>query len=216
LDSQNTGEKRRLNLHFLVSGLIIGFSIAAPVGPIGVLCIRHTLAEGRLHGLVSGLGAATADAMYGCIAAFGLTFISDTLIQQQLWLRLFGGVFLCLLGAKTLLAKPSEKSPLEKRTGLLGVYGSTFFLTLTNPMTILSFAAIFAGIGLGSAVADYGSAALLVFSVFAGSALWWLVLSGTVGLLRKKVTSSVLKWINRVSGAIITGFGVFVLISLFA
>jgi threonine/homoserine/homoserine lactone efflux protein len=83
-------------------------------------------------------------------------------------------------------------------------------------MTILSFAAIFAGIGLGSAVADYGSAALLVFSVFAGSALWWLVLSGTVGLLRKKVTSSVLKWINRVSGAIITGFGVFVLISLFA
>jgi len=209
-----TQEKKRLDLGFLISGFIIGFSIAAPVGPIGVLCMRRTLAEGRLHGLVSGLGAATADAMYGCVAAFGLTFISDTLIQQQLWLRLFGGVFLCLLGAKTLLAKPSEKSPSEKRTGILGAYGSTFFLTLTNPMTILSFAAIFAGIGLGSAVADYGSAALLVFSVFAGSALWWLVLSGTVGLLRKKVTSSVLKWINRVSGAIITGFGVFALISI--
>jgi threonine/homoserine/homoserine lactone efflux protein len=203
-----------LDFNFLASGIIIGFSIAAPVGPIGVLCIRRTLAEGRLHGLISGLGAATADAIYGCIAAFGLTFISDLLVQQQLWLRLFGGVFLCLLGAKTLFAKPSEKSPQEKKAGLLGAYGSTFFLTLTNPMTILSFAAIFAGVGLGSAVADYGSAALLVFSVFAGSALWWLILSGTVGLLRKKVTLSVLKWINRVSGAIITGFGVLILISI--
>jgi threonine/homoserine/homoserine lactone efflux protein len=209
-----TQEKKRLNFGFLISGLIIGFSIAAPVGPIGVLCIRRTLTEGQLHGLISGLGAATADAMYGCIAAFGLTFISDVLVQQQVWLRLVGGAFLILLGVRTVLSKPSEKSSSEKRTGILGAYGSTFFLTLTNPMTILSFAAIFAGIGLGSAVADYGSAALLVFSVFAGSALWWLILSGTVGLLRKKVTSAVLKWINRVSGAIIMGFGVFVLISI--
>ena len=172
-----------MDFGFLISGLIIGFSIAAPVGPIGVLCIRRTLAEGRLHGLISGLGAATADAMYGCIAAFGLTFISGALVRQQVWLRLLGGTFLIFLGVKTVLAKPSEKLSSEKRTGLLGAYGSTFFLTLTNPMTILSFAAIFAGIGLGSAVADYSSAALLVFSVFAGSALWWLILSGTVGLL---------------------------------
>jgi threonine/homoserine/homoserine lactone efflux protein len=205
-----------LDFGFVVGGLIIGFSIAAPVGPIGVLCIRRTLAEGGLHGLVSGLGAATADAMYGCVAAFGLTFISGTLVQQQLWLRLFGGVFLCFLGARTLLAKPSEKSPLEKRIGLLAAYGSTFFLTVTSPMTILSFAAIFAGIGLGTAVANYGSASVLVASVFMGSALWWLILSGTVGLFRRKVTPSVLKWISRVSGAIIMGFGVLVLISLFA
>jgi threonine/homoserine/homoserine lactone efflux protein len=201
-------------MHFLVIGLIIGFSIAAPVGPVGVLCIRRTLAEGRLHGLVSGLGAATADAIYGGIAGFGLTFISDILVQQQIWLRFFGGVFLCFLGLKTLLAKPSEKSPSEKRTGLLGSYGSTFFLTLTNPMTILSFAAVFAGIGLGSTLVDYGSAALLVFSVFAGSALWWLILSGSVSLLRKKVTPRVLRWINMVSGAIIMGFGVFALASI--
>jgi threonine/homoserine/homoserine lactone efflux protein len=201
-------------MHFLVIGLIIGFSIAAPVGPVGVLCIRRTLAEGRLHGLVSGLGAATADAIYGGIAGFGLTFISDMLVQQQIWLRFFGGVFLCFLGLKTLLAKPSEKSPSEKRTGLLGSYGSTFFLTLTNPMTILSFAAVFAGIGLGSTLVDYGSAALLVFSVFAGSALWWLILSGSVSLLRKKVTPRVLRWINMVSGAIIMGFGVFALVSI--
>lgn len=203
-----------MDFAFLISGLIIGFSLAAPVGPIGVLCIRRTLAEGRLNGLVSGLGAATADAVYGCIAAFGLTFITDVLVQQQAWLRLVGGTFLIFLGVKTVLSKPSEKPPSDKRTGLLGAYGSTFFLTLTNPVTILSFAAIFAGIGLGSAVADYGSAALLVFSVFAGSALWWLILSGTVSLLRKRVTPRVLRWINRVSGAIIMGFGVFILISL--
>ena len=203
-----------MDFAFLISGLIIGFSIAAPVGPIGVLCIRRTLAEGRLNGLVSGLGAATADAIYGCIAAFGLTFITDVLVQQQVWLRLVGGTFLIILGAKTILSKPSEKPPSEKRIGLLDAYGSTFFLTLTNPVTILSFAAIFAGIGLGSAVADYGSAGLLVFSVFAGSALWWLILSGTVSLVRKRVTPRVLRWINRVSGAIIMGFGVLILISL--
>jgi threonine/homoserine/homoserine lactone efflux protein len=203
-----------LDFSFLISGIIIGFSIAAPVGPIGVLCIRRTLAEGRLHGLVSGLGAATADAVYGCIAAFGLTFISDVLVQQQIWFRIIGGAFLIFLGVKTILSKPSEKPSSEKRTGFLTAYGSTFFLTLTNPMTILSFVAIFAGIGLGSTVADYGSAALLVFSVFSGSALWWLVLSGTVGILKKKVTPRVLMWINRTSGAIIVGFAVFILIGL--
>jgi threonine/homoserine/homoserine lactone efflux protein len=205
-----------LDFGFLISGLMIGFSIAAPLGPIGVLCIRRTLAQGLLYGLASGLGAATADAMYGCVAAFGLTFISDTLIQQRLWLNLFGGVFLCLLGMKTLLAKTSEKSSAEKRIGLLGAYGSTLFLTLTNPMTILSFVAIFSGIGIGGTVVNYGSAAVLVASVFAGSTFWWLVLSGTIGLLRKKVSLPVLKWINRISGAVIMVFGVIVLTSIVA
>jgi threonine/homoserine/homoserine lactone efflux protein len=204
-----------LDPRLIITGFVIGFSIAAPVGPIGVLCIRRTLAEGRLHGLVSGLGAATADAIYGCIAGFGLTFISDLLVKEQFWLRLVGGVFLCFLGVRTLLAKPRETEQSDKRTGLLGAYGSTFALTLTNPVTILSFAAIFAGVGVGSTIVDYGSASLLVFSVFAGSASWWLILSGTVNLLRKKVTPQVLRWINRVSGAIILGFGVLVLVSLF-
>ena len=194
--------------------MIIGFSIAAPVGPIGVLCIRRTLAEGRLHGLVSGLGAATADAVYGCIAAFGLAFISDLLVQQQVWLRVVGGAFLCFLGVRTILAKPSEKAPTGKKTGIASAYGSTFLLTLTNPVTILSFVAVFASLGLGNTVGDYGSAALLVFSVFAGSASWWLILSGAVSLFRTRVTPKVMLWINRVSGAIILGFGVVALVSL--
>lgn len=204
-----------MNSQFIITGLIIGFSIAAPVGPIGVLCIRRTLAEGRNHGLVSGLGAATADAVYGCIAAFGLTVISNVFVQQQFWFRLFGGIFMCILGIRTVLAKPSEKACEQKGRGLLGAYGTTFALTLTNPMTILSFAAIFAGVGVGSTVADYGSAGLLVLSVFAGSALWWLILSGGISLLRNKVTPKILTWINRVSGAVIIGFGVLALSTAF-
>jgi len=191
----------------LASGVIIGFSIAAPVGPIGVLCIRRTLADGRLQGLISGLGAATADAVYGCIAAFGLAFLSDLLIQQQLWLRIVGGIFLCLLGIRTMVAKPSKKPPDDKRIGLASAYGSTFLLTITNPMTIISFAAVFASLGLGTTTGDYGSAVLLVLSVFIGSATWWLILSGSVSLFRGKVTPERLLWINRFSGVIILVFG---------
>ena len=203
-----------MDARLLFSGLVIGFSIAAPVGPIGVLCIRRTLAEGRLHGLVSGLGAATADAVYGCIAAFGLAFISDLLVQQQLGLRVVGGAFLCLLGVRTILVKPSEKQTNGKKLGLAGAYGSTFLLTLTNPATILSFAAVFASLGVGSSAGDYGSAALLVLAVFVGSATWWLILSGAVSLFRARVTPRVLLWINRVSGTVIFGFGVVALVSV--
>jgi threonine/homoserine/homoserine lactone efflux protein len=203
-----------LDAQTLLTGVIIGFSIAAPVGPIGVLCIRRTLAEGRLHGLVSGLGAATADAVYGCIAAFGLAFISELLVQQQTWLRVVGGAFLCFLGFRTILAKSSEKTQNQKKLGLTNAYGSTFLLTLTNPVTILSFAAVFASLGLGSVAGDYGSAALMVLSVFAGSAAWWLILSGAVSLLRMKATPKVLVWINRVSGAIVLGFGLITLASV--
>jgi threonine/homoserine/homoserine lactone efflux protein len=198
----------------LLSGVIIGFSIAAPVGPIGVLCIRRTLAEGWLHGLISGLGAATADAVYGCVAAFGLAFISDFLIQQQVWLRAVGGAFLCFLGIRTILSKPSEKSHDWRKLGLTGAYGSTFLLTITNPVTVLSFAAVFASLGLGNGITDYASAALLVFAVFLGSAAWWLILSSSVSLLRTTVTQRVLLWINRVSGAIILGFGVVAIIGI--
>jgi threonine/homoserine/homoserine lactone efflux protein len=203
-----------MDVSFLLRGLIIGFSIAAPVGPIGVLCIRRTLAEGRIHGLVSGLGAATADAIYGCIAAFGLTFISDFLISEQIWLRLIGGGFLCLLGVKTFLSKPVEQAATIRLTGLFGGYASTFFLTLTNPMTILSFAAIFAGLGVGSSGEGYASAVVLVLGVFTGSALWWLVLSTSVSMFRRKFTPSGLQWINRISGMILFGFGMIVLFSL--
>ncbi len=199
---------------FLLRGILIGFSIAAPVGPIGVLCIRRTLAEGRATGFVSGLGAATADAIYGCIAGFGLTLVTRFLMDQQVWLRLFGGAFLCYLGLKTVLSRPAKQAASAKGSGLAGAYGSTFLLTLTNPMTILSFAAVFAGLGLASAGGSYASAGILVLGVFTGSALWWLMLSGGVSLLRSKFDARGLEWVNRISGVIITGFGVVALLSL--
>ncbi|MFB0536791.1 MAG: LysE family translocator [Anaerolineae bacterium] len=202
-----------MNIAFLLRGLIIGFCIAAPVGPIGVLCIRRTLAEGRASGLVSGLGAATADAIYGCIAGFGLTFISSILISQQGWLRLIGGGFLCYLGLKTFLAKPAEQAASAGGNGLVGAYASTSFLTLTNPMTILSFAAVFAGLGVASASGNYVSAGALVLGVFMGSALWWLTLSGVVGAFRTRFNPHGLRWVNRISGVIITGFGLLALLS---
>ena len=206
-------QEKNVDNSFLLKGLIIGFSIAAPVGPIGVLCVRRTLTEGRASGLVSGIGAATADAIYGCIAGFGVAFISNFLVSQQVWLRLIGGLFLCYLGPKTWLAKPIEQAALPKGNGLIGAYASTFFLTITNPMTIISFAAIFAGLGLASTSRNYISAGGLVLGVFIGSALWWFFLSNLVGLFRARFNTNGLQWVNRISGVIITGFGLFALLS---
>ncbi len=204
-----------MNLTFLLKGLLIGFSIAAPVGPIGILCIRRTLAEGRLAGLLCGLGAASADAVYGCIAGFGLTVVAGLLISQHMWLSLIGGIFLCYLGVKVFLARPTPTDTITvKSTGLAGAYASTFFLTLTNPATILSFTAIFAGLGIASSASDYLSATTLVLGVFLGSALWWLILSSGVGLFRAKFTPARLGWVNKLAGGIIGGFGVVVLLSL--
>jgi threonine/homoserine/homoserine lactone efflux protein len=203
-----------MNLSLLLRGLVIGLSIAAPVGPIGVLCIRRTLAEGRATGLASGLGAATADMLFGCVAGFGLTFISNALLAQQIWFQLIGGLFLCYLGVKTLLSHPAEVAATAQGKGLFGAYTSTLFLTLTNPLTVLAFAAIYAG--LGTAAGDYRAALTLVAGVFAGSALWWLLLSGGVSLFRAKFDARSLLWVNRVSGVVIVGFGIFALFRVVA
>ena len=204
-----------MDVEYFLRGLIIGFSIAAPVGPIGVLCIRRTIANGLLSGLVSGLGAATADAIYGSIAAFGLTLVSSFLINQQIWLRVVGGLFLCYLGIRTFFALPAEDlEEVPRGTELLGDYGSTFILTLTNPLTILSFAAIFAGLGLAEADLGRFAAIAMVVGVFLGSAAWWLLLSGGTNLFRRRFSKVALQWVNRGSSVIITAFGVAALFSL--
>jgi threonine/homoserine/homoserine lactone efflux protein len=195
-----------MDINFFLRSLLIGFSIAAPVGPIGVLCIRRSLTEGRLVGLVTGLGAATADAFYGSIAAFGLTLVSGFLIGQAGWIRLVGGLFLANLGIKTLLSKPADRPAQVAGMNLVGAYSSTLLLTLTNPMTILSCAAIFAGLGAGLSGHGYGTAASVVLGVFAGSSCWWLLLSSGASLLRGRLTSILLLWVNRVSGLIILIF----------
>jgi len=192
---------------FLLKGLAIGFSIAAPVGPIGALCIRRTLTEGRAAGLASGLGAATADMVYGAVAAFGLTAVSGFLVGQQAWFGLVGGVFLLYLGVRTFGAPPAGEATLPSASGLLRAYGSTFVLTLSNPVTILAFAAIFAGLGITTGD-DSLSAALLVAGVFLGSAAWWAILSTGVGASRAWFNGAGMRWVNRVAGVVIVAFGV--------
>jgi threonine/homoserine/homoserine lactone efflux protein len=199
---------------YLIRGFIIGFSIAAPVGPIGVLTIKRTLTEGRISGFVTGMGAALADSAYGAVAGFGLMAISSFLISQELIIKLVGGLFLCYLGIKSFLSKPATKEATVVSKGLLNNFISTFFLTLTNPSTILSFIAIFAGLGLASTTADYFSSMAIVFGVFMGSAVWWFLLSSIVSLYRHKITSDRLVWVNRLSGLILGSFGLFALYSI--
>jgi len=200
---------------FFLKGLIIGFVIAAPVGPIGVLCARRTLMHGRRAGFFSGMGAATADAIYGFIAAFGLTFISAFLVDHQFLLRLVGGGLLLYLGVKAFMARPVKKTDLPRSARhYAGMYTSTFFLTLTNPMTILSFAAVFAGFGLAGTTGSVLSAGVLILGVYLGSALWWLFLVALFSLYRKRFQAHQLVWVNRISGTIITASGILALLSL--
>jgi threonine/homoserine/homoserine lactone efflux protein len=193
---------------FLLMGIVIGFSIAAPIGPVGILCIKRTLTEGRMVGFASGLGAATADLLYACIAGFGLTIISDILLGYQIWLHVIGGVFLICLGLWTLFSQPSGQPVSGNGDGMIRAYSSTFFLTLTNPVTIILFAGFMAGFGAGSAGNDYLSTSMVVIGVFIGSMLWWAILAIGVSTVQNKVNSNVLRWVNRISGMIIAGFGI--------
>ena len=199
---------------YFARGFIIGLSVAAPVGPIGVLCIRRTLAQGRLTGFVSGLGAATADACYSAIAAFGLAVIATALVRHQDAIRLVGGLFLCYLGLRFMLSRATSETISVSRNGLPGVYTSTLLLTLANPTTILSFAAIFAGFGVALTHGRGAASLLLVAGVFLGSGAWWLALSVGVGLLRDKLASGLLAWVNRLAGAVIGAFGLAALASV--
>lgn len=201
----------REGMRVVAQGLALGFSIAAPVGPIGVLCIRRAMTHGFRSGLASGLGAASADAVYGAVAAAGLTLVADFLVSQQVWLGMVGGGFLLLLGIRTFLAPSTSLETETVGKTVSGDYFSTFLLTLSNPMTILSFAAIFGGLSAQTLPVYRLSAFLLVAGVFAGSALWWLMLSAAAGFLRSRVTPGVLVWINRLSGAVISSFGLMLL-----
>jgi len=197
-------------------GFVLGFSIAAPVGPIGLLCIQRTLARGRLRGIVSGLGAATADAVYGLIAAFGLTAVTQALLGAQFWLQLAGGVFLVGLGIRTLGTQPAAgPSPGDSAaSGHAAAWLSVFVLTLANPATILSFLAVFAGLGVANPAGGPGGALALVAGVFLGSAAWWGVLGFVTGLLRHQIGARGLRAVNLFSGASIVTLGIWSLVTL--
>lgn len=213
-------------MEVLLQGILLGFSIAAPVGPIGILCIRRTLLSGPWIGVMTGLGAATADGIYGAIAGLGLTVITQVLVAHEIWIQSLGGLFLCWLGLKILLSlqQPKVDPELEPLPNAsqgdhpwvqgLSAYGSALVLTITNPATILSFAAIFAGLGLGTTAVESGAALILVLGVFTGSGLWWLLLSCGISRLRHRLTPQRLQWVNRISGLVLMGWGGTALISV--
>jgi threonine/homoserine/homoserine lactone efflux protein len=195
----------------LIKGVAVGIVIALPVGPVGVLCVRRNIFEGARFGFVSGLGAASADAFFAIIAGFGFTFIRDWLLLYADWLGAIGGLFLLAIGLKALFTRnPAAPEPLGGER-LLGAYASTFALTVANPITILSFAAIFAELGL-KAVVGWIDISLLVAGVFLGSSLWWLGLSLGVSALRKFARTFQLIWLNRISGSILSLSGVALLV----
>jgi threonine/homoserine/homoserine lactone efflux protein len=194
----------------LLKGLIFGFVLAAIVGPMWVLCFRRTIEQGMAAGIASGMGIAVADAIYGAIAAFGLTAISGFLLAHAFWIGLAGVAFLAWLGVNALVAKPVDLAGVPNGApsrSLGAAFASTLTLTLANPPTILAFTAMFAGLGL-AAGANYQSAAVIVAGVFIGSAGWWLILVAGAAALRARVTVRVLRAINIVSGVTILGFAV--------
>jgi threonine/homoserine/homoserine lactone efflux protein len=193
---------------FLIRGVALGFAIAAAVGPISLLTIRRTLAHGQAYGLASGAGVALADGTYAGIAAFGLTAVTPVLVGGRAVLGLVGGAFIVVLAIRTMTTRPSAVAETEaaERPGLAAGFASIFGLTLTNPMTILSFAGVFAAAGLTGQ--GGGEAALLTLGVFLGSLAWWVVLTAVVATLRSRVTARGLIWINRLSGAALLVFGV--------
>lgn len=202
-----------MELTFFIKGIIVGFAMAIPVGPIGILCIRKTLTEGRIKGLVIGLGAATADLLYACIAAFGLTAISDTLNSQRIWIRLIGGALLLFLGIRIFRAQPKNPKFNINSGGMLRSYLTTFLLTLTNPLTIFAFIAIFAALDLAEGL-SYLYASILVLGVFIGSTLWFVILSSGVTLFRNKLDVNGLRWVNKIAGILIMLSGIIAVGSL--
>jgi len=188
-----------LLLIFLLKGIAVGIVIAVPVGPVGVMCVRRTIFEGKRAGFVSGLGAATADALFGLIAAFGLTFVSDWLIGYHQWLRIAGGFYLLYVGGSALLAKLEARQSSEPNAeSVLRHFLSTFALTLTNPITILAFLGIFSALGLSGADATFARAAMMVLGVWLGS-----LLTFGLGSLFHSFEARHLKWINHASGTIL-------------
>lgn len=193
-----------MDISFLFKGILLGFSIAAPIGPISALCLRKTVRFGRLSGLFSGLGAAFADMIYALIAAFGLTLISDFLHQSRVWIHLGGGALLFFWGIKTFLSKTDYAEPkISDPKTLFSDFLSTFLLTLTNPMTIFSFLALFAGLGLSQSARHYSVAAWIVLGVFLGSTLWWLILSIGAGMLKEKIHLGAMRKINQATGILL-------------
>ncbi len=196
----------------LIKSVLIGVAIAAPVGPIAILCISRTLKNGLIAGIITGLGVAIADAIYGAVSGFGLTLVSNFLASHQFVIRIIGGLFLCYLGMKIILTATTPTIITDNNRSLMREFTSAIILTLTNPMTILTFITVFASLGIGSTDSGYGHASMVVLGIFIGSFIWWITLSAICAIMSHKIKIKTMTWINRISGLIIVAFGVLAII----
>ena len=200
-----------MDFDFFLKGLLIGFYIAAPIGPISLLCIKRTLNSGKKIGVASAFGVVSAEIFYACVAIYGLTLISDFLIGQKFYLQICGGIFLLYLGASTFVCKPQNKIKVEKKTTIAQSYLSIFFLTLANPMTIINFVAIFASFGLDEKKSNFTNASLSLAGFIFSSLLCYLILVTITSILRTKFNEKMMQIVNRISGIMIAGFAIFIL-----
>jgi len=199
----------------LMKGFLAGAAIAAPLGPVGFLCIHRGLSSGRKAAFLSGLGAATAHGAYALAAALGLSLAAGALARHSFAIRASAGILLCVLGAKTLAARPAEPAPDEgPGRALAGAYASALLLAISSPVTMLTIAAVFSGAGLPGAGGGTTAALVLAAGVFLGSAAWWLALSGGVGWLSRRGGIPALRYANRATGAVLLGFGLYILFRL--
>jgi len=202
-----------LDLPLPLRGFIIGLTIAAAVGPITLLVIRRTIAHGGMYGFASGLGVAAADATYAGVAAFGLTAITSVLVSGHVLLGLVGGSIIVIMGLRTMASRPTGPATDAERPGLAGAFASIYALTMTNPLTIILYGGVFAGIGLvaGSSFVDAG---VVTLAAWLGSTAWWVILCSILGWARGRVSTTALLWVNRISGAALVGFGIVAIVAV--
>ena len=203
-----------MDTSLFVQGIIIGLTLAVPVGPLSLLCIRRSVADGRLHGIISGTGVATADSFYAAITVLGLTFISGLIIAWQVLFRFLTGIILILIGIRVFLSVPAGVSANTEHEPYLRDYLSMLALAIANPLTLIFFIAILPGFGVVFHEISVFSASAFVAGVFLGSTVWWVILCGSVGSVRFRISGKNLGLINRVSGVLISCFGAGMLLLL--
>ncbi|HNV96226.1 MAG TPA: LysE family transporter [Bacteroidales bacterium] len=206
-----------MDLLLLIKGIIIGLSASIPLGPVGLVCIQKTLNSKTRNGVIAGAGAAMADTFFAVVAAFGISAVHNFIETQQLFLRLAGGIILLFLGLKFFLTNPAIqiRKQRNKTNNLWADFVSVFLLTLSNPITVVVFGAVFAGFGIIPKESSWFDMIMLVSGVFSGAMLWWISLVYIINMFRKKFRLRRLWWMNKIMGVVITLFGLFALVSAF-
>ena len=206
-----------MEIDFLIKGIIVGFLASIPLGPVGVLCIQRTINKGRTSGVISGMGAATVDSFYALVAAFGLTYIINFIVEQQFYIELIGGGVLIFLGAKIFNTNPIRqiRRHRRKKNRLIEDYFSVFLLTLSNPLALFLFVAAFAGMGMVDSDNSSFKSSFIILGVFIGAMIWWFALTFFINLFRKKFRLKQLWWINKIAGLIIVIFGAAAMVYVF-